>query len=346
LTITPFGRLEVQVHDLPTAKLQARQPQSRRSVRDRFPEPKPQIRLPEHPESESVPEESGLDAGLHENGKGTTTGARGEGTSPKSQLAEAEASDGSEGALALRPQDEIVLQGKVVDRRQGMRRQAVQDHNPGQLSAGIAGTVPGQALPTQGVNAPSVQPAAAVGAAKAATVRPLNATQNLLQRNQPQKARGAEAAQPTRRQSPIQLAQEDRQSILESVTFALSEGKGEAVLHLNPKELGSLSIRLSMEGKQLSLRLSAERPEVAEALLEDVQKLREMLQEQGLKIHDFDVRTGNPSDHRQEAYEFRRAHQVSPQGRAANGTADAETSSTPSRPKSVRIDGTGIDFIA
>ncbi len=202
----------------------------------------------------------------------------------------------------------------------------------------------GPAVQTQATTpspTPVVASIEAVGSGK-----PINATQALLQRSQAQKGNKTTAAEPMRRQSPIQITNENRSSILESVSFALSEGKGEAMLLLNPKELGSLSIQLSMQGNQLTLRLSAERPEVAEALLEDLQKLKNMLQEQGLNVQEFDVRTGNAGDHRQAALDFRRNRRISSAGPAANGTADAETDTGPGRPKIVQIDGTGIDFIA
>jgi len=118
------------------------------------------------------------------------------------------------------------------------------------------------------------------------------------------------------------------------------------VLLLNPKELGSLAIQLSMEGKQLTLKLSAERPEVAEALLQNIDRLQHLLQEQGLVVQDFDVRTGQPGEHRQQALEFRRSRGISRTGPRANGTVGAETRSEPNITKNVHIDGTGIDFIA
>lgn len=349
MTITPFGRVEVRVQDLPTAQLQARQDPGRRSVRERFPDPAPSHKLPQ---AEAKEPPAARDEAVPD--QGTDTGrkqlAAGKGRAGE-DLARENDTDGREGALAFQAQDRLEDTGQPAPAPSEGHRPRSQESrsDTGPASAISAGPISmgSQATqPTPMATPTSTQPTAVAATNQAVGGKPQNATQALLQRQQPQRTQKAGSAEPLRRQSPIQLSQDDRQSILESVTFAISEGKGEAVLLLNPKELGSLAIQLSMEGKQLTLKLSAERPEVAEALLQDVDRLQRLLQEQGLVVQDFDVRTGQPGEHRQQALEFRRSRGNSRTDPRTNGTAGAETGSAPKLTKNVHIDGTGIDFIA
>jgi len=69
----------------------------------------------------------------------------------------------------------------------------------------------------------------------------------------------------------------------------LGNGGGQVKLRLHPPELGSLQLTLRMEGGQMFARMEVQNTVARDALLNNVQTLRDRLAEQGMKIESFEV---------------------------------------------------------
>jgi len=75
----------------------------------------------------------------------------------------------------------------------------------------------------------------------------------------------------------------------------LANGGGQVRLRLHPAELGSLQISLKVEAGQVSAKLEVENATARDALLNNVQALKDRLAEQGIKIGSFEVEVGADS---------------------------------------------------
>ncbi|MEZ5989373.1 MAG: flagellar hook-length control protein FliK [Planctomycetota bacterium] len=343
MQLTPFGRIDVALEDLPRIDLGTklpRRPQAR-------PAPATGARVegaPAEPRGfEAVAaEQAAPAAGAQVAAQPRTSEVR-----ERAEVApEADpASDGSEGAAAVTPHLDLdTPTGEGAGARSQPARRTRADVEPelAQTATQVAlpqGAVPGVA--DAGPVAPAVEPAAveALAPAKAATPTPQGAFQALAQRSIGRPAAKAAAAPPPRPRSPIRLAQAERRSILESVTMALGEGRGEAVLHLDPKELGSLTIRLALEGKRLVLRMSAERDEVAQALRDGLPELEAMLAGQASTSP-----ASRSAAHARRALPGGPRVPARPRGRRRDPAAhrrDRGRAATPAP-----LSGTGIDYFA
>jgi flagellar hook-length control protein FliK len=69
----------------------------------------------------------------------------------------------------------------------------------------------------------------------------------------------------------------------------LSSGGGQVKLRLHPPELGTLQMTLRIEANVMSARLEVENSLAKDALLNNLQSLRDRLSEQGMTIDRFDV---------------------------------------------------------
>jgi flagellar hook-length control protein FliK len=72
-------------------------------------------------------------------------------------------------------------------------------------------------------------------------------------------------------------------------------GGGEVRLKLHPEELGELTINLRMEDQRLRVEIVAENRTVKEALLQNLDTLRDTLSRQNISMERFDVATGGNS---------------------------------------------------
>lgn len=76
----------------------------------------------------------------------------------------------------------------------------------------------------------------------------------------------------------------------------LQDGSRQMTLHLDPAELGQLTLVLSVKGGEVRALIRAENPETTALLSEQMQQLRQTLEEQGLKVAQLDVETQLPQD--------------------------------------------------
>ncbi|MFY7876818.1 MAG: flagellar hook-length control protein FliK, partial [Pirellula sp.] len=75
----------------------------------------------------------------------------------------------------------------------------------------------------------------------------------------------------------------------------LGDGGGQVRLRLHPPELGTLQLTLRMEGGQMQARMEVENSLAKDALLNNVQTLKDRLSEQGMQIESFEVSVGTDS---------------------------------------------------
>ena len=73
----------------------------------------------------------------------------------------------------------------------------------------------------------------------------------------------------------------------------LGDGGGQVRLRLHPPELGTLQLTLRMEGGQMQARMEVENSLAKDALLNNVQTLKDRLSEQGMQIESFEVSVGS-----------------------------------------------------
>ena len=92
---------------------------------------------------------------------------------------------------------------------------------------------------------------------------------------------------------------------------------------LHPEELGELNIRMVMEGDQLKLQIQAQNQQVREILEQNFPRLRTAMEDQGVKVEDFQVSLG---DSRAEDQAGTQSDDELARRRNADGTAQiAET---------------------
>ncbi|MBX3053629.1 MAG: flagellar hook-length control protein FliK [Caldilineaceae bacterium] len=87
--------------------------------------------------------------------------------------------------------------------------------------------------------------------------------------------------------SPLPATPTDQ--IVEQVQVNLVRGENDATIQLNPKDLGSVRIRLQMEDGQLHLSIRAEQPDTGRLLNSKLADLRQSLESQGIKVGELAV---------------------------------------------------------
>jgi flagellar hook-length control protein FliK len=75
----------------------------------------------------------------------------------------------------------------------------------------------------------------------------------------------------------------------------LGDGGGQVKLRLHPPELGTLQLTLRMEGGQMFAQMEVENPAARDALLNNLQSLKDRLAGQGMQIETFDVQISSES---------------------------------------------------
>lgn len=73
----------------------------------------------------------------------------------------------------------------------------------------------------------------------------------------------------------------------------MKQGVEQISIKLSPQHLGNLQLNLRMEDHQVRVEIVAEHRAVREALLQQVDQLKESLSRQNIKMESFDVTTAN-----------------------------------------------------
>jgi flagellar hook-length control protein FliK len=85
-------------------------------------------------------------------------------------------------------------------------------------------------------------------------------------------------------------------AVAERVRWLVERGNESAELRLDPPQLGSLGVRVRVEGDQASLLFTSGQAAVREALEASIPRLRELFAEAGLQLGDVDVGSGDGSE--------------------------------------------------
>ncbi|HEY5717333.1 MAG TPA: flagellar hook-length control protein FliK [Motiliproteus sp.] len=111
------------------------------------------------------------------------------------------------------------------------------------------------------------------------------------------------------------------------ISLMVSQRLSGAEIRLDPPELGSLHVRLTLNQDQASLSFTSPHPHVREALEQQMPRLREMLAEAGINLQQSDVSDQSSSRSRQHASEGWDAD--------ADGGGPLERAETPPPPKAL-----------
>ncbi|MCE2595552.1 flagellar hook-length control protein FliK [Motilimonas cestriensis] len=88
----------------------------------------------------------------------------------------------------------------------------------------------------------------------------------------------------------FELASREAPSIMrERITMMMNKGIGQAEIRLDPAELGSMHVKLSMQNDQLSVSIQTAQPQSKELLDQHMPRLREMLTQQGINLGESHV---------------------------------------------------------
>jgi len=90
--------------------------------------------------------------------------------------------------------------------------------------------------------------------------------------------------------APVQLyEQQAALQLKDKVIYQLTNKIQSAEIRLNPEELGSVQIKLSLQQDQLNLQFTVSQPQAKEALEQQLPKLRELLEQQGLQLAQSNI---------------------------------------------------------
>ncbi len=102
--------------------------------------------------------------------------------------------------------------------------------------------------------------------------------------------------------------------VMKQVTDAtlknLGQGKNQLTLNLKPEELGAVRVILQVDGKEVNATLRAENADAAKVISENLETLKQSLENQGLKVHKLDVQTGLSDNSSQQNWQGEQQHNL------------------------------------
>lgn len=112
----------------------------------------------------------------------------------------------------------------------------------------------------------------------------------------PEQNRYQAATQPVAEQPPVPEHEHIMAQVKEKLALhEVTPGKGEISFTLHPEELGELKITMRMDDNRLKVEIVAQNQIVREALVQNIEGLRESLSRQSITVDRFDVSTGGGS---------------------------------------------------
>ncbi|WP_421903065.1 flagellar hook-length control protein FliK [Maridesulfovibrio sp.] len=82
------------------------------------------------------------------------------------------------------------------------------------------------------------------------------------------------------------------EQIQEGVFKNLGQGRKQLTLQLNPHDLGTVNVMLQVKNKDVQATIRAENPDTAKVIAEQLEVVKQALEEQGLKVEKLEVQTG------------------------------------------------------
>jgi len=146
---------------------------------------------------------------------------------------------------------------------------------------------------------------ATIADASRGTPAPANATDrgasvsNVSSTTSSNSSNAGSRAESTRGSIPTSLSRYQETKLVQRVLRGieqLSNGGGQVRLRLHPQELGTLQMTLRIEGSQMSAKLEVENSTAKEALLQNLQGLKDRLADQGMKVERFEVTVASQSN--------------------------------------------------
>jgi flagellar hook-length control protein FliK len=114
----------------------------------------------------------------------------------------------------------------------------------------------------------------------------------------------------------------------------LGQGTHRLTLSLTPESLGAINVMLTVKDKDVQAVIKAETPEAAKILSEQLSRVREQLEQQGLKVSKLEVQTGLSQQQDQAAW----------QGAGQHNEARRQQEELSMMRTAVRLLGTGSGF--
>lgn len=88
----------------------------------------------------------------------------------------------------------------------------------------------------------------------------------------------------------------------------LSQGRSQLTLQLNPHNLGTVNVMLQVKNKDVQAIIKAENPETAKVIAEQLEVVKQALEEQGLKVEKLEVQTGVTDHETQSSWQNAQDH--------------------------------------
>ena len=343
MTITEFGRVELDITKVPTFTLASKRPAE--SFEDRLShaqESRPNgetgqrhervdPRNPEIPKAPDAGERPGelADGDARANATEAVSPGAPQDTTSLDDMHQEHPEEGPVRRAAAGkdpgPSSSFTAQQRVGLTGQGSPNPAPSDH-VGPQAVGVmdaAGRHPGTG------SQPQPQPH---GQTKAVAEAPKSAGRAGVQRST------APAGYRTVNAAMLKAAEAARDSVIKQIALKLGPDGGEMRVLLDPPELGRLQIRMVVEkGAVLQLSIAAERPEVLMMLDKHMPELRHVLSDQGLDLSGAEVHTS--------LFENREHDDSSrPDSGESNRQANDEFETTPSLRRGGYLTAEGLDF--
>ncbi len=348
MTITEFGRVELDITKVPTFTLASKRPAE--SFEDRLShaqESRPNgetgqrhervdARNPEIPKAPDAGKRPGelADGDARANATEAVSPGAPQDTTSLDDMHQEHPEEGPVRRAAAGkdpgPSSSFTAQQGVRLTGQGSSNPAPSDHGPQALGVmDAAGTHPGTGSQPQGQTQPQAQPD---GQTKAVAEAPKGAGRAGMPRST------APAGYRTVNAAMLRAAEAARDSVIKQIALKLGPDGGEMRVQLDPPELGRLDLRMVVEkGAVLKLSIAAERPEVLMMLDKHMPELRQVLSDRGLDLSGADVQTS--------LFENREHDDGSrPDGGEGSRQANDEFETTPSLRRGGYLTAEGLDF--
>jgi flagellar hook-length control protein FliK len=352
MQLTPFGRLEIKLEDLPTITDDPRKTNSdfeklftkrepRKTVNKTEPSQADQEKglPPTSPTPTLTPTHQPV---AEKPQKPKEQGHTSDFTTPNQEGAEGFEDTLSLGNQGAKSRPTSAPQEKLSTRFKLSPGRALRPQEP-ILGASIS-AFPNQAQQLGSIKGDSNQSVSEVGRSNATHLgrAPGNKTKETQQHHKPQKAKTSYRSSDPKR---AELAQTNRDSIFRQVTMALTQEGGSMFIAIAPPSLGHIALELKLDGDKLRLKIQAEHKEVTESLRQDLGHLKDLLLKQGMNVEEFDVRTGTQQEQAQGGADFEKSFGKT-RGDGQDGMKAASSQET-RLISPLRIHkGNGIDFIA
>lgn len=156
--------------------------------------------------------------------------------------------------------------------------------------------------------------------------------------------RAAETRRSDAPQRPVQNPIFDQ--IVQNAKITVTDGKGEAVIKLNPEFLGKVEMKVVVEDGKVNVKFTAENDAVRQTIADNVQELKKSLAEAGLEVENVSVLVGGQFAET-DAREEDAARENGSRGRSGRGGAgDEEDDTSFETVRSVIEDGSTVRYVA